>query len=93
MDSLTNFTDFFYNHDKGLSVLSSLIIAGSSITTFILALVVFVVSRKHEKRTKQLIEEIKVALIMIASIRGGADAGKRIYDEYKKEILDSPKKK
>ena len=93
MDLLSRVFQFFDAQNKALSVFSSLVAAGCSIATLVLALIVFLSSRAHDKRTKQLVEELKVALVMIATVKGGAEAGKRIYDEYKQELLDHARKK
>jgi hypothetical protein len=49
--------------------------------------------RRNDKKNKKLIDELKIALIMIASVRGGAEAGKRIYDEYREKLSENLKKK
>jgi len=81
MDLISIGLEFIECHDKG-------IIAICSFATLILAVVVFVTSNWRDKKSKQLINELKIALIMIATNEGGADIGKRMYDEYEKKFLE-----
>lgn len=57
-----------------------------SIVTFVLAVVVFCESRKHEKESKRLIDELRIAVVMGATVTKDAHVAKKIYDEYKKEF-------
>ena len=87
MELLSKVFQFFDTQNKALSSSSSLIATASSIATLVLTLIVFLSSKAHEKKTKELIEELRIALVMIATVRGGAEAGKRNYDEYKQSLL------
>lgn len=93
MDLLNKVFQFLDAQNKVLSAVSSLIAAACSIATIVLALIVFLGSRAHEKKAKELIEELRIALVMIATVKGGAETGKRIYDEYKKTLLNHAEKK
>ncbi len=66
--------------------ISSIIMAIASLITFLLALIVFISSIRQGRKNETLMKELKIALVMVASITGGAEAGKRIYAEYKEKL-------
>jgi hypothetical protein len=78
---------FFEYHTAALSVITAFIIASCSIATFVLALIVFFNFRRSDEKNKKLIKELKIALIMIATLSRDADAAKVLYDEYEKTIF------
>ena len=93
MDFLSKLMQFFDNHTKAISAMTAFVVAACSIATLVLALIVFLNSKRNDKKTKELIDELRIALIMIATIKGNAEVGKRIYDEYKEKLSENLKKK
>ena len=89
VDTPLRIINYFACNSDVVMALASIAMAICSSVTFILAMVVYITSKKHEKETKQLINELKITIIMNASIRGGAVAGRMLYEEYKKELLES----
>ena len=87
MDIINKGINYFSCNDNAIIALATVIMATCSLITLILAIVVYITSKKHEKETKQLIDELKITIIMGATIRGGAVAGRMLYEEYKKEFL------
>lgn len=76
------------NSDVVMAI-SSIIMAIASIVTFMLALIVFISSILQGRKNETLMKELKIALVMVASITGGAKSGKRIYDEYKEQLKNN----
>ena len=77
---------YISQNSDGAMAISSIIMAIASIVTFFLALIVFISSIRQGRKNKALMEELKIALVMVATITGGAEAGKRIYEEYKEKL-------
>ena len=73
------------NADATMAI-SAIIMAIASIVTFFLAMTVFISSICQHRNYEKLVKELQIALVMVASIRGGAEAGKRLFNEYKEKF-------
>jgi hypothetical protein len=85
---IRTFLELGAKNSNSITAFSTLAIALFTAVTFLLTLAIFISSKRHEKEVKNLISELKIAMIMNVGSGVDAEGAKKIYEDYHKKFKD-----